>query len=115
MQRGGLESVGAGGDKATMGVLWAELEQANQLLAKGQEEMKQEMKGVKEEVLADVKPAQGQTKQEVQATKQEVQEVKHELTVLAAVQEESNAQISALDRKIDRVFALMSSTGGSER
>jgi hypothetical protein len=40
LQRGGPESVGAGGSKATIGVLRAELEQAKQVLTKGKEETK---------------------------------------------------------------------------
>jgi hypothetical protein len=73
------------------------------LLAKGQEETKREVHETKEEVLA------------------EVQETKQELTVLAAVQEEmqliasntdARISISALDRKIGRLLALLSSTGG---
>jgi uncharacterized coiled-coil DUF342 family protein len=114
LQRGGLASVGVGGGKATMGMLQAELEQAKQLLAKGQEETKQEVKGVKEEVLAEVKKAQGETNQKLQTTKQELQEVKQEVTVLAAVQEESNARIMTLDRKIDKILALMSGAGGGD-
>jgi hypothetical protein len=100
LQRGGLESVGAGGSKATMGVLRAELEQVKQVLAKGQEETNQEVtdrmevlaKETKEGVLAEVQKTKQEvqeTKQEVQETKQEVQEGKHELTVLSAVQEET--------------------------
>jgi hypothetical protein len=133
LQRGGLESVGAGGTKATMGVLRAELQQVKQLLAKGQEEAKQEVKDASKETTEEVtktkqelKRAHGETKQEVQETKQEVHETKQELTVLAAVLEETkkemqltasntDARISALDRKIDRILALVSSAGGSER
>jgi anti-sigma factor ChrR (cupin superfamily) len=96
LQRGGLESVGAGGSKATMGVLRAELEQMKQVLAKGQEE-------TKERVLV-----------EVQEMKQEVQETKHELTVLSAVQEETKQQMSAMDGKIDSILALLQTSGRSQ-
>jgi hypothetical protein len=92
LQRGGLESVGAGGSKATMGVLRAELEQVKQVLANGQEEMTDRM-----EVLAG---AQKETKEgvlaEVQKTKQEVQEGKQELTVLSAAQEETKKELTVL-------------------
>ena len=139
LQRGGLESVGAGGSKATMGVLRAELEQAKQVLAKGQEETKQEMtdrmevlagaqKETKEGVLAEVQKAKQETKQEVQETKQEVletkqelvvlsavqHETKQELTVLAAVQEETKQQISALEGKIDSILVLLQGSGRSQ-
>jgi len=103
LQRGGLESVGAGGSKATMGVLRAELEQVKQVLAKGQEETKQEMKQEVQE-----------TKQEVQETKQEVQETKQELIVLSAVQEETKQQMSAMDGKIDSILALLQASGRSQ-
>jgi septal ring factor EnvC (AmiA/AmiB activator) len=102
LQRGGLESVGAGGSKATMGVLRAELEQVKQMLAKGQEEAKQEAKETKEGVLSEVKK-----------TKQEVQETKHELTVLSVVQEETKQQISALEGKIDSILTLLQGSGRS--
>jgi hypothetical protein len=115
LQRGGLESVGAGGSKVTMGMLRAEVEQAKQLLAKGQETL---AKGQ-----AEAQESVQKTKQEMQETKQQVQETKQEITVLAAVQEETkqemhviaantDARISALDRKIDRLLALMGSTPG---
>jgi hypothetical protein len=121
LQRGGLESVGAGGSKATMGVLRAELEQVKQVLAKGQEEVTDRMdvlaKETKEGVLA-----------EVQKTKQEVTETKHELTVLAAVQEETKQEmqetkqevqetkqrILALEGKIDTVLVLLQGGGRSQ-
>jgi chromosome segregation ATPase len=124
LQRGGLESVGAGGGKATMGVLRAELEQVKQVLAKGQEEMTDKI-----EVLAG---AQKETKEgvlaEVQKAKQEVQETKQELTVLAAVQEETKQEvqetkqevqetkqrISALEGKIDTVLALLQGSGRNQ-
>ena len=115
LQRGGLESVGAGGSKVTMGMLRAEVEQAKQLLAKGQETLAKGQTEAQESVQ--------KTKQEMQETKQQVQETKQEITVLAAVQEETkqemhviaantDARISALDRKIDRLLALMGSTPG---
>jgi hypothetical protein len=121
LQRGGLESVGAGGNKATMGVLRAELEQVKQVLAKGQEETKKEVtdrmevlvgaqKEAKEGVLAEVQ----KTKQEVQEMKQEVQETKQELTVLSAVQEETKQQMSAMDGKIDSILALLQASGRSQ-
>ena len=103
LQRGGLESVGAGGSKATMGVLRAELEQVKQVLAKGQEEMTDKMevlagaqKETKEGVLAEVQ----KTKQEVQETKQEVQETKQ--------------RMSALEGKIDSILALLQGSGRSQ-
>ena len=103
LQRGGLESVGAGGSKATMGVLRAELEQVKQVLAKGQEEMTDKMevlagaqKETKEGVLAEVQ----KTKQEVQETKQEVQEGKQELTVLSAVQEETKQEVQETKQEV---------------
>jgi chromosome segregation ATPase len=142
LQRGGLESVGAGGSKATMGVLRAELEQVKQVLVKGQEEAKQEVadrmevmagaqKETKEGVLAEVQKTMQEvqeTKQEVQETKQEVQEskqeltvlsavqeeTKQELTVLAAVQEETKQRISALEGKIDIVLALLQGSGRNQ-
>jgi hypothetical protein len=43
-----------------------------------------------------------------------LQEVKQEVTVLAAVQEESNTRIMTLDRKIDKILALMSGAGGGD-
>jgi hypothetical protein len=107
LQRGGLESVGAGGSKATMGVLRAELEQVKQVLAKGQEETKQEVT-FRMEVLAK------ETKQEVQETKQEVLETKQELVVLSAVQEETKQQMSALEGKIDSILALLQASGRSQ-
>jgi chromosome segregation ATPase len=124
LQRGGLESVGAGGSKATMGVLRAELEQVKQVLAKGQQEMTDRMevlagahKKTKEEVLAEVQ----KTKQEVQETKQEVQEGKQVLTVLSAVQEETKQEvqetkqrISALEGKIDTMLALLQGSGRNQ-
>jgi hypothetical protein len=116
LQRGGLESVGAGESKATIGVLQAELEQVRQVLTKGQEEAKQEVTD-RMEVLAK---GQEETKREVTArmevlakeTKREVQETKHELTVFSAVQEETKQQISALEGKIDSILALLQ---GSDR
>jgi hypothetical protein len=47
-------------------------------------------------------------------TKQEVQETKQELTVLAAVQEETKQQISALEGKIDSILALLQASGRSQ-
>jgi chromosome segregation ATPase len=128
LQRGGLESVGAGGSKATMGVLRVELEQVKQMLAKGQEEAKEAKQEVtdrmvvlaketKEGVLLEVQ----KTKQEVavlaavqEETKQEVQETKHELTVLSVVQEETKQQISALEGKIDSILTLLQGSGRSQ-
>jgi hypothetical protein len=131
LQRGGLESVGAGGSKTTMGALRAELEQVNQVLAKGQEEVTDRMevlagaqKATKEGVLAEIQ----KTKQEVtvlsavqQETKDEVQETKHELTVLAAVQEETKHEVQetkqrilALEGKIDTVLTLLQGNGRSQ-
>ena len=144
LQRGGLESVGAGGSKATMGVLRAELEQVKQVLANGQEEMTDRMevlvlagaqKETKEGVLAEVQKAKQETKQEMQETKQEVletkqelvvlsavqhetkqevQETKQELTVLAAVQEETKQQISALEGKINSILTLLQGSGRNQ-
>jgi chromosome segregation ATPase len=111
LQRGGLESVGAGGSKATMGVLRAELEQVKQVLAKGQEEAKQEVAD-RMEVLA--KETKEGVLAEVQKTKQEAQETKQELTVLAAVQEDTKQQISALEGKIDSILALLQGSGRSQ-
>ena len=122
LQRGGLESVGAGGSKVTMGMLRAEVEQAKQLLAKGQETLAKGQTEAQESV-QKTKQEMQETKQQVQETKQQVQETKQEITVLAAVQEETkqemhviasntDARISALDRKIDRLLALMGSTPG---
>jgi hypothetical protein len=123
--RGGLESVGAGGTKATMGVLRAELEQVKQLLAKGQEETKQEVKDASKETTEEVTKTKQELKRAQGETKQEVQETRQELTGLAAVLEETkkemqltasntDARISALDRKIDKILALMSSAGGQQ-
>jgi chromosome segregation ATPase len=115
LQRGGLESVGAGGSKATMGVLRAELEQVKQVLAKGQEEAKQEVtdrmevlaKETKEGVLAEVQKAKQETKQEVQETKQEVLETKQEvletkqeLAVLSAVQHETKQEVQETKQEV---------------
>jgi chromosome segregation ATPase len=121
LQRGGLESVGTGGSKATIGVLRAELEQVKQVLAKGQEEMTDRIevlaKETKEGVLAEVQ----KTKQEVQESKQELtvlsavqEETKKEVATLAAVQEETNHRISALDGKIDSILALLQGNGRSQ-
>jgi chromosome segregation ATPase len=126
--RGGVESVGAGGSKATMGALRAELEQVKQVLAKGQEEVTDRMevlaKETKEGVLAEVQKTKQEvqeSKQEVtvlsavqQETKKEVQETKHELTVLVAVQEETKQRISALEGKIDTVLVLLQGSGRSQ-
>jgi chromosome segregation ATPase len=138
LQRGGLESVGAGGSKATMGVLRAELEQVKQVVTDRMEVLAGAQKETKEGVLAEVqktKQVVQETKQEVQetkqevletkqelsvlsavqhATKQEVQETKHEVTVLAAVQEETKQQMSALEGKIDSILALLQASGRSQ-
>jgi hypothetical protein len=114
LQRGGLEIVGAGGNKATIGLLRAELEQVKQVLAEGQEETKQEVtdrmevlagaqKEAKEGVLVELQ----KTKQELQEMKQEMQETKHELTVLSAVQEETK-------QKVDSILALLQASGRSQ-
>jgi chromosome segregation ATPase len=97
LQRGGLESVGAGGSKATIGVLQAELEQVRQVLAKGQEEAKQEVTD-RMEVLA--KETKEGVLAEVQKTKQEVQETKQELTVLSAVQEETKKEVQETKQEV---------------
>jgi myosin protein heavy chain len=120
LQRGGLESVGAGGSKATISVLRAELEQVKQVLAKGQEETKQEVQETKQEVLEtkqEVKESkqeltvlsavQEETKKEVEETKQEVQETKKEV-------QETKQRISALEGKIDTMLALLQGSGRNQ-
>ena len=119
--RGGVESVGAGGSKATMGALRAELEQVKQVLAKGQEETKQEMtdrmevlagaqKETKEGVLAEVQKAKQETKQEVQETKQEVLETKQELVVLSAVQHETKEEVQETKQELTVLAAVQEET-----
>jgi chromosome segregation ATPase len=143
LQRGGLESVGAGGSKATMGVLRAELEQVKQVLAKGQEEVTDRMevlagaqKEAKEEVLAEVhntkqevqetkwqltglSAVQHETKQEVQETKKEVQETKHELTVLAAVKDETKQEVQETKQRMSalegKIDSILALLQGSGR
>jgi hypothetical protein len=66
LERGGVESVLAGGSKVTLGLLRGELEQTKQLLTKTQSEMKQEV--------LETKQAVHKTKEEVQKTKETVRE-----------------------------------------
>jgi chromosome segregation ATPase len=136
LQRGGLESVGAGGSKATMGVLRAELEQVKQVLAKGQEETKQEVtdrmevlakgqkeakqeladrmevlaKETKERVLSEVQKAKQEPKQEMQETKQEVLETKQELAVLSAVQHETKQEVQETKHEVTVLAAVQEET-----
>jgi chromosome segregation ATPase len=136
LQRGGLESVGAGGSKATMGVLRGELEQVKQVVTDKMEVLAGAQKEAKEGVLAEVKKTkqevqetkqevqetkqelavlsavQHETKQEVQETKQEVQETKHEVTVLAAVQEETKQELTVLAAVQEETKQQMSALEG---
>jgi chromosome segregation ATPase len=133
LERGGVESVLAGGSKATLGLLRGELEQTKQLLTKTQSEMKQEVletkqavHKTKEEVL-ETKHAvretnQGmlETKQAVRETKQECKETKQELALLTTAQEEASKETKlmggrmvALEVKMDAMLELLRGTRGS--
>ena len=91
LQRGGVETTGAGGNKEILGLLRGELEEAKQLLAKAQEE----------------------TKQEVQETRaalaRRVQELQEELAVAAEAQEQ---RMAALETKVDAVLGLLAAQRG---
>ena len=127
LERGGVESVLAGGSKATLGLLRGELEQTKQLLTKTQSEMKQEVLETKKEVLEtkhavhktkeevlETKHAvretnQGvlETKQAVRETKQECKETKQELALLTTAQEEATREASKETKLIGgRIAAL---------
>jgi chromosome segregation ATPase len=118
LERGGVESVlaGAGGSKATLGLLRGELEQTKQLLTKTQSEMKQEVLETKQAVHKTQEEVQKtkegvletkqavretnkgvlETKQAVRETKQELvnaqEETKQELALLATAQEEASKE-----------------------
>jgi chromosome segregation ATPase len=147
LQMGGVErlSAGAGGGKTTLGLLRGELEQVKQLLATAQEdnmqELKQEVRGTKKEVQdtkkelkQEVQDTKKELKQEVHDTKkelkqdakdtnQEVRDMKQELTVLAAVQDETKQEVreakqemqqrmSTLEEKMDAVLGLLVNRSG---
>jgi hypothetical protein len=112
LQRGGLESVGAGGSKATLGVLRAELEQMKQMLAKGQDQSTREVADTMGSL------AKGQKETEVQVLAK-LEKTQQEMTALAAVQEETKQdtqeikqRLSALEEKIDTVLELLRPSGG---
>ena len=116
LERGGVESVLAGGSKATLGLLRGELEQTKQLLTKTQSEMKQEVLETKKEVL--------ETKHAVRETKQELvnaqEETKQELALLATAQEEASKEtkliggrMATLEVKMDAMLELLRGTRGS--
>jgi hypothetical protein len=123
VERGGVDSVVTGGSKATLGLLRGGLQE----LAKAQSETKQELvqlvkaqEDTKQEVLAEVKRAQGETKQEVLETKQEVLETKQELAVLATAQEEVSKEttlmgqrMAVLERKMDTMLELLRGIGSN--
>jgi hypothetical protein len=92
LQKGGVESLPAGGSKVTMGILRGDLEQLKQL----QQDTQQQVQAVA-------------TQQ--QDTKQEVQETKRELTVLTALQEDTKQEIqqrmSTIERKLDVLLGLL--------
>ena len=134
LERGGVESVLAGGSKATLGLLRGELEQTKQLLTKTQSEMKQgvletkqAVHKTKEEVKAEVQKTKEEvleTKQAVRETKQELvnaqEETKHELALLATAQEEASKEtkliggrMAALEVKMDAMLELLRGTRGS--
>jgi chromosome segregation ATPase len=127
LERGGVESVLAGGSKATLGLLRVELEQTKQLLRQTQSEMKQEVLETKKEVL-ETKHAVHKTKQELvnakEETKQELvnaqEETKQELALLTTAQEEASKEaklmggrMATLEVKMDAMLELLRGTRGS--
>ena len=127
LERGGVESVQAGGSKATLGLLRGELEQTKQLLTKTQSKMKQEVlqavHKTKEEV-QKTKEEVLETKQAVCETKQELvnaqEETKQELALLATAQEEASKEaklmggrMASLEVKMDAMLELLRGIRGS--
>ena len=132
LERGGVESVLAGGSKATLGLLRGELEQTKQLLTKTQSEMKQEVLETKQAVhktqeeVQKTKEGVLETKQAVRETKEELvnaqEETKQELALLTTAQEEASKEtkliggrMAALEVKMDAMLELLRGTrGGSQ-
>ena len=123
LERGGVESVLAGGSKATLGLLRGELEQTKQLLTKTQSEMKQEVLETKQAV-HKTKEEVLETKKAVRETNQKLvnaqEETKHELALLATAQEEASKEtklvggrMTALEVKMDAMLELLRGTRGS--
>ena len=123
LERGGVESVLAGGSKATLGLLRGELEQTKQLLTKTQSEMKQEVLETKQAV-HKTKEEVLETKQAVRETKEELvnaqEETKQELALLATAQEEASKEtkliggrMASLEVKMDAMLELLRGTRGS--
>jgi hypothetical protein len=123
LERGGVESVLAGGSKVTLGLLRGELEQTKQLLTKTQSEMKQEVLETKQAVhktKEEVKEEVQKTKEEVLETKQAVRETKQELAFLTTAQEEASKEaklmggrMASMEVKMDAVLELLRGTRGS--
>jgi hypothetical protein len=122
LERGGVESAGAGGSRATLAAVRGELEEAKNVLIKGQEatkaELKAELKTTKQEVTATKEEVKAElmvlavaqdeaikeTKQEVKETKQEIKETKQEIKAMGG-------RIGSLEAKIDRLLGLMEEGG----
>jgi uncharacterized coiled-coil DUF342 family protein len=134
LQRGGVErvSAGAGGSKATLGLLRGELEQVEHLLATSlgdtkqelqkeaqdtkkevhdsKEELKKEVQDMKKEVQdtkQELKQEAKDTKMVVQDTKREVQDMKQELTVLVAVQDETKQEVHEAKQEMQQRMSTL--------
>jgi chromosome segregation ATPase len=125
LQRGGVErmSAGAGGSKATLGLLRGELEQVKQLLTTSLGENKQELKQEVQDTKKEVQDTKKELKQEVQDTTRVVQDMKQELAVQAAVQDETKREVheakqemqrrmATLEEKMDAVLGLLVNRSG---
>jgi hypothetical protein len=135
LQKGGVESLPAGGSKATMGMLRGDLEQLKQLQQDTQQQQQVQAVATQQQVQAIATQQQVQavatqqqvqavatqqqvqavaTQQQVQAvatqqqeTKQEVQETKRELTVLSALQEETKQEMQQRMSTIERKLDVL--------